>query len=214
VEDLGELIGRLQERARDADVRVDRMDEAAAASEPDLDAATFVVQLARSESARQRAREAGGDRRSADLVDRATELAFLMAAPAEVGLAWPANRDRLDEVQTVLGVALPKVLRRALGEVADGGFGPGHGLLSTADLIRITGRCRRQGEPSGSWPADRLPVADLGDGVLACVDLGDPAAPVVLVDPQQPDALAPAAPSLAAWLAEWASASSPAQPTR
>ncbi|HEV7720586.1 MAG TPA: SMI1/KNR4 family protein, partial [Iamia sp.] len=130
-----------------------------------------------------------------------------------------ATPDHLDEVQAILGVSLPKVLRRALAKVADGGFGPGAGLLSVGEIIRVTGRCRRDAAASGGWPARWLPVAELGEGTLACVILGDPAAPVVVVDPSaldddSPQAVRPAAPSLAAWLGEWAAAPSTALPTR
>ena len=121
----------------------------------------------------------------------------------------------MDEVQAVLGVSLPKVLRRALTKVADGGFGPGEGLLCAREIIRVTGRCRRHAAESGGWPASWLPVAELGEGMLACVILSDPDAPVVVVDSDAPDdASLSASPSLAAWLGEWAGAPSIVPSTR
>jgi len=213
MDELDDLIERLRERAGDPERRVDLRPDGVVTDDPDRDAATHVVELARSESDRQRARDAGGGRRAADLVDRSAELAFLLGAPAEPGLPRPANRDQLDEVQAILGVSLPKVLRRSLGEVADGGFGPGEGLLCAREIIRVTGRCRREAA-SGGWPASWLPVAELGDGMLACAILSDPAAPVVVVDRGAlDDASLSAAPSLAAWLGEWASAPAIALPT-
>jgi hypothetical protein len=90
-------------------------------------------------------------------------------------------------------------------------------VLGSGDVIRVTGRCRRLVEASGGWPTDRLPVAQLDDGALACIALGDPDAPVAVFDPQRlddgvapADAFTPVAPSLVAWLTDWVSAPSPA----
>jgi hypothetical protein len=80
-----------------------------------------------------------------------------------------------------LGFRLPLLLRRLYTEVGNGGFGPGHGLLSILALSPVDrdiptyysslreSCARRQSE----WPAGVVPFNDWGDLIVSCVDLSD-----------------------------------------
>ena len=93
---------------------------------------------------------------------RAEEIERAMTTPVESELARPAEPAAVADLEGALGFPLPLALRRVCCEVADGGFGPGQGLLSlqaAADLYRQL----RTSEivPRGSeWPAGLLPVVD------------------------------------------------------
>ena len=63
-------------------------------------------------------------RRSAD-ADGAVDLRFSDSARP----APPAGADELDAAEGRLGFALPESLRTVYSQVANGGFGPGYGLL-------------------------------------------------------------------------------------
>jgi hypothetical protein len=187
VQELDELIRRLRDRVADPERRVDLQPGPSAEADV-VDPASLLVPLGR----------------------RQPDLALLIGLdgdqPAGPGLRLCASAGEIESIGTVLGVALPVALARALRDVADGGFGPGCGLFGTAELVRITGRCRREAEEAGDrWPRGRLPIADLGDGVLACVATDQPDAPVLVFDPAV-RTFAPEAPSLLAWLDEWATA--------
>lgn len=183
VQDLDDLIRRLRERIADPERRVDRLPDPSADADV-VDPASLLVPLGR----------------------RQPDLSALIGLdgdePTGPGLRLCASAGEIESIGTVLGVALPIPLARVLRDVADGGFGPGCGLFGTAELVRITGRCRRDAEAAGDrWPRGRLPIADLGDGALACVETDQPDAPVVVIggDAIEDDG----APSLITWLDAW-----------
>ncbi|AXI78786.1 SMI1/KNR4 family protein [Peterkaempfera bronchialis] len=109
-----------------------------------------------------------------------------------------------------LGFALPTLLGLLYRQVANGGFGPEYTLLPLIGQGRTAvseyGPLRRAA--SGYWPRGVLPILDWGCGMYAAVDCLDPAAPVLLFEPNAgPDDWAEAwfldSPSLAAWLTKW-----------
>jgi hypothetical protein len=61
--------------------------------------------------------------------ERAEKLAAAMSTPVPSDLAGTADEATLDRAEAALGFALPAAIRRSYGEVANGGFGPGAGLL-------------------------------------------------------------------------------------
>jgi hypothetical protein len=163
-----------------------------------------------------------------DLVAKADQLAAQMQAPADLPLPPPATPGQVEAAEAALGVRLPPLLRRLLLEVADGGFGPGYGLVGVGpagwraergrDLVGLVADRRDPtAEEDGRWvwPASLLPVAHLGDVVWACLDLARPGTPVLEYDPSdldwdddgapldEQDALVEVSPSLAGWLADW-----------
>jgi hypothetical protein len=164
----------------------------------------------------------------ADLVARADQLAAQMQQPADQPLPAPACPHQLADAEAALGTRLPTLLHRLFLEVANGGFGPGYGLLGVdpagwtddrgQDLVALHASMRDHdgGDPSRwTWPASLLPIAHLGDAVYACIDTARPGSPVVEYDPSDLDwdddgspidegsAFVEVSPSLEAWLATW-----------
>jgi hypothetical protein len=131
--------------------------------------------------------------------------------------------------EAALGTTLPPLLHRIYTEVANGGFGPGYGLLGIGaggwtddrqrDLVGSTMALREGSEDldeeAWRWPASLLAIAYLGDVVYACVDASREGAPVLEYDPSdlewdddgypvdESEALVEVSPSLAEWLAAW-----------
>jgi hypothetical protein len=108
----------------------------------------------------------------------------------------PATPAQLDESERRLGFRLPQAVRRLYGLVANGGFGPGHGLLGlvggAVDEFGHTAvdsylASRREGaeDPRWQWPWGLLPVCTWGCAVYSCVDCrpGIPQPPMVAFAP-------------------------------
>lgn len=127
-------------------------------------------------------------------------------------LPAPASVASLAAAEEHLGRALPQGLRRLYLEVADGGFGPGGGLLSIEAALAARRELVGGGElPRGrAWPAGLLPIRANEPG-YECLDVETGA--IVDWDPEElaewvSDArwersFKPTAPSLEAWLTGW-----------
>jgi hypothetical protein len=155
---------------------------------------------------------------------RAMDLQRGMTIPAERALPAPATESTLQVAEADLGVRLPSLLRRLYLEVANGGFGPGPGLVgvrggattdhgkSLEDLYAEM--VEAQSEHSAwVWPRTLIPVTDIG-GVYVCIDGATEAARVMEFDFEELDevghgdrgwsrAFRDRSPSLAAYLEEW-----------
>ena len=99
-------------------------------------------------------------------------------------LPAPASAGQIGEAEAALGFALPAELRSLYLDIADGGFGPGDGLYSLAELA---GQHRDMtGEPFGpqgqAWPANLLAIAHDDPGEI-CVDRDSGA--VIFWDPEE-----------------------------
>lgn len=82
----------------------------------------------------------------------------------------PATQAAVAEVEHLLGAALPVTLRRLLLEVANGGFGPGYGLLGLRDGHAVSGSTAT--DALGDFrdgPGALLPICDWGCGILSVV---------------------------------------------
>ncbi len=101
----------------------------------------------------------------------ADKLGRQMATPVDPGLPSPANDATIAAAESALGVPFPASLRRVYAEVADGGFGPGDGLLPLARIVAQHRGLRSPGMmPRGrEWPAGLLPVVSMDPG-WDCVD--------------------------------------------
>jgi len=141
---------------------------------------------------------------------------FLVPAADEAAAA------ALEKAEAELGFALPPVLRRVYLEVADGGFGPGGGLMSIAGATTAYAMLRKGDVlPRGrSWPERLLPIREVDPG-FDSVDAASPAGRIVAWDPEElrefsgekawNASFSEIAPSVEAWLEEWVGANTQAE---
>jgi hypothetical protein len=142
----------------------------------------------------------------------AESLGQRMATPVLGELPAPAEPVALARAEAALGVALPEELRRIYLEVADGGFGPGEGLLTLERMV-VAYRDLLDGDelPRGrSWPRGLLPVVAGGPG-WDCVDASS--GRVIAWDPEELSertseerfqrSFEELFPSVQAWLTDW-----------
>lgn len=142
----------------------------------------------------------------------AEDLERRMTTRAPSVLPGPASADTIDAFERRTGVPLPPALRRVYAEVADGGFGPGEGLLPLAlvadeyEELREPGMLPRDRE----WPRTLLPMVSMDPG-WDCVDAAT--GRVIAFDPEDLDervsdrrwaaAFRELHPSVEAWLTDW-----------
>jgi hypothetical protein len=125
----------------------------------------------------------------------------------------PAGQALVDEAEQALGCPLPSILRRLYLEVANGGFGPGYGILGLSgghglapDGTAIE-RYRRFREWDEAPPSSLFPVCDWGCAISSFVDCSDRDAVIWGLDPNPvddiSDALFPQEMGLVEWLQLW-----------
>ena len=214
------LIERLRERAADPERRVDARETQFFAGVKSLGFGGLLGMLGDLRPLFGRAVDASrAGQVDPEVVAKADEFAASMATPVESELPPPATPQELEEFEASLGFALPLTLRRAYAEVANGGFGPGYGLVP---LARIASEYRELCEvmpPTGhDWPHGLLPVVS-HDPDWDCVDAAT--GRVVAFDWEEVDeditaaefagAFRELAPTVEAWLEEWVSSRSPAE---
>ena len=158
-----------------------------------------------------------------ELTARANEIERSMTTPAQRPLPPPATEEQLAAAERRVGFALPPLLRRLYAEVANGGFGPGPGILGVTggwrndhgktveDLHAVMLEAVQENQ-HWVWPAGLLPIAD-HSGVYVCVDASAPPHRIVEFDFEELDddgpdggwsrAFGDVAPSLEGWLADW-----------
>ncbi len=217
-----ELIARIAQRAADPARRTDLRDSAFSAWVQSMDIGEMVSTVQQVQEDLFKVVEGSGGR-DPEVQSRVAAFSQLMHQPAAVDLPGVASPDVVADAERRLGFALPDLLRRCYLEVANGGFGPGLGILGLeggwefrgSDLIRMYRTYHDEGPfANWDWPHGVLPVADLGGGALACVDTRHPDAPVVVwdedLDFDEEDEEASGvptftdeAPSLRAWLEAW-----------
>ena len=105
----------------------------------------------------------------------------------------PASAKAIAEAEKSLDFALPRVLKRVLLEVGNGGFGPGHGLLgvrggatdeygnSMVDLYDGLSATNPD-DPGWKWPERLVPLCPWGDSTYSCVDCSVPEGQLVTYD--------------------------------
>jgi hypothetical protein len=142
----------------------------------------------------------------------ALEIERQMTTPAASVLPGPAEDSTIAAAEARLGVRLPPALRRVYGEVADGGFGPGEGLLPLSQIVRQYEELRSPGMmPEGrAWPDGLLPLVSMDPG-WDCVDASS--GRVIAWDPEELDervtdrewarAFREIHPTVEAWLTDW-----------
>jgi hypothetical protein len=147
-----------------------------------------------------------------EAVAMADDIQRRMETPVDDGLPAPADDATVEAVEAVLRLTLPVAMRRVWTEVADGGFGPGFGLLPLAQVVKEYGTLRSPGMmPRGrEWPDGLLPVVSQDPG-WDCIEAST--GRVVGWDPEDLSerssearfqaSFSEVAPSVEAWLDEW-----------
>jgi hypothetical protein len=115
---------------------------------------------------------------------RALELGRHMETPAPMVQPGPADETAIAGAERRFGHGLPPALRRVYSEVADGGFGPGEGLLPLTMAVAQYEELRSPGMmPRGrTWPDGLLPLVSMAPG-WECVDAAT--GRVIAWDPQE-----------------------------
>lgn len=134
----------------------------------------------------------------------------------------PASPAAVARAEAALGFALPATLRVIYLDVANGGFGPGYGVMGvdggfTDDRkMTVVGLHhvflgRDPDDPTWQWNEDWLPFCHWGCGIYSIVDARAPY-PVSYVDPGSKDIGAPMSSivlphkdTLDQWLDDWMS---------
>ena len=145
---------------------------------------------------------------------RAEQIERDMSTPAPAPQPGRSSIADVRAAEQALGLTFPPFLARVYAEVADGGFGPGGGLVPLERIVSET-RDLRSGEqlPRGrAWPATYLPLVHLDPG-WTCVDVETGA--IIDWDPEDMtermsearfrETFSDRSPSVEAWLAKWIS---------
>jgi hypothetical protein len=215
-----ELIERLRRRSADPDRRLDCRPDSLYDALSRLELGDM-LSLGRSMAQDlQRLVARGPD---PELTARAASIERAMATPADRPLPPPATPTDLAAAEARLGLTLPPLLRRIYLELANGGLGPGYGIVGVAGGWTTDRRKSIEDlyeelsdpdpdHPGRRWPTGLVPIADLG-GVFACTDTTADAGRIVEWDPEEIDergadggwsrSFREVAPSLAAWLEAW-----------
>jgi hypothetical protein len=103
-----------------------------------------------------------------DIQGRVDAMAAGLSTDNAAELPSPAPGAALEEAEARLGFPLPAPLRRVYSEVANGGFGPGGGLLSVeravAAYVEMTSN---PWGPQQAWPSELLPIQAIDPGYVA-----------------------------------------------
>ncbi|SCF56517.1 SMI1/KNR4 family protein [Streptomyces sp. Ncost-T10-10d] len=96
----------------------------------------------------------------------------------------PATPEAVAEAEEVIGFLLPPLLRRLYIEVANGGFGPGEGILGVrggafqGNFADIAELYQDGPDPSGHIPVGLVLIYDWGCTLWSLVDFRDPTGPM------------------------------------
>jgi len=133
----------------------------------------------------------------------------------------PTTKQVVGETEERLRFRLPQTLRQIYLTVANGGFGPGYGVMgveggfvddlghSVADLFEAYRQADPE-DPAWQWPNQFLPICHWGCVIYSAVDCSQSPNPVYFVDVSAKDIGAPMdtiiklhKPSFETWLSDW-----------
>ena len=213
------LLERLRTRIADPDRRVDHRPSQFQAGIASLDLGQLFGQLRQAGADLDRivqANQAG--RRDPEMNTRAEQIERDVNTPVRAPLPGPASAAALDDAERQLGFPLPASVRQLYGEVADGGFGPGMGLLTIAGAVERYRTVQEETPRNQAWPDRLLPLVDDGS-VIDSVDASGGVGRIVSWDPEELSerssdkawarSFSELAPSLEAWLDTWLTAPNP-----
>lgn len=221
---IDQLIAGLKARAADPDRRADVIVDSFSASVRTMELGSL---LAMGRSVAGGLNQLLGEIRSTGIPSAESRAAadaidIAMRTPARPTLPAPASSDAVEAAEGELGGALPNALRRAYLEVADGGFGPGTGLIPLAAAMATyrSYLAESPGPRRSTWPRGVLPVTEREPG-HHCVDVQT--GRVLDWDPEDLRELSndaawqrtfsEAAPSVEAWLTAWVGSRTQAEET-
>jgi hypothetical protein len=218
---LDELLPRLRDRAADPDRRTSSRPSQLGAQMRSLDLGGL-LSMGRSLADQLRGVVAANQAGTIDpaATEAALDLERRMATPAGSVLPAPADEATIAAAEARFGVRLPPALRRVYAEVADGGFGPGEGLLPLSLVVRQLDELRSPGMmPEGrTWPDGLIPLVSMDPG-WDCVEAST--GRVIAWDPEELDervsdptwagAFREIQPSVEAWLTDWVGSRTQAQ---
>lgn len=133
----------------------------------------------------------------------------------------PATQNALTSTERRLGFSLPQTLRKIYLNVANGGFGPGYGVMGveggfTDDLEHTVAdlyESYRQSDPedpSWQWPEQFLPICHWGCVIYSVVDCSRSPGPIYFADISVKEPGEPMQtimhlhkPSFEVWLGDW-----------
>lgn len=136
-------------------------------------------------------------------------------------LSPPCNEGAIKDAESALGFRLPALLGDIYTTVANGGFGPGYGVMGvsggfTDDLQHTIVDAYKSydvvltEEPTWKWPRGWVPFCHWGCIVYSVLDCLQPPNPVYFVGigDKEPDSpmysiIHPHKPSFAIWLDDW-----------
>jgi len=134
-------------------------------------------------------------------------------------LPLQASTGELAAAESRLGFPVPRVVQRLYTDVANGGFGPGYGLVGIGGGRAGFRRGARtwfcedeytslRSDPQIQWPPRLLPVCDWGCGIYSCVDATHADAPMLRMDSDAlydapPLAITPMNCTFSEWLQAW-----------
>jgi len=92
--------------------------------------------------------------------------------PSTAPLAPPANEAVLADAEKKLGFALPVPLRQLYAQIADGGFGPGAGIMPLKQVVETYLDLIKNppGQRGQKWPPHLLPITATDPG-HDCIDV-------------------------------------------
>lgn len=105
-----------------------------------------------------------------------------LAATNVAGAFPPASEDVLAEAESTLGFKIPPLLRLIYANVANGGFGPGYGIIGVkggrasnlGTLVETYAEIIRGAEYLGlEWKPGLLAFCEWGCNIFSCVDCHD-----------------------------------------
>ncbi|QDT18990.1 SMI1/KNR4 family protein [Gimesia chilikensis] len=102
---------------------------------------------------------------------------------SSVELLPPVSPVMLEHAEQQLGFSLPTLLSECYLQFANGGFGPGYGVMGLAggatsdfgDLLETYQQLKTDHESEGEiWPPGLLPFCEWSDNIFSCVECHDP----------------------------------------
>lgn len=119
----------------------------------------------------------------------------------------PATATEIADAETKLGFQLPRLLSRLYAEVANGGFGPGHGLFPIGrghaeprqeeSIVQV----RNKLAIDPQWPTHLLPICNWGCAIWSCLDCRTEDGSIITLAGEEP--FADTGHNLRSWLQAW-----------